>query len=332
MPASAYVPELCSLEHPLFGVLGEIWFRRAETDSTPVLTMHLGERQAALSLRSLQTEFSITDDSADGRMLGLIAGALDFVSCLRPGDRLPAEIRTGEASWLPDPLHFQLAAARVKLQLTAWLGQSSAELGSADQANADPQMLLTLADDPVMRQRLQEAITRAAAMMGLSGPEAVLELVEELAGELAYVEALRDRLLKPVASLSSRLGRIARRRLDPAHIETITQVQRLAGIGLKAIRGRFDELDAQTGEVMATLQNIASQRAFIRGHRDWLFRSQRAWQPTLDEWAAFDESDGEQLWGLIGRAYHFLAPRFMPMTEWQSSFRPREPARARMTW
>ena len=69
--------------------------------------MLLGERQAAVPLRALQNEFGIADDSADGRMLGLIAGALDFVPLLRPGDALPAEVRTGEASWKPDAMHFR---------------------------------------------------------------------------------------------------------------------------------------------------------------------------------------------------------------------------------
>ena len=229
MSDTAPAPECCELAHPLFGVLGEICFRRAETDRTPVLSMQLGERQAAVPLRALQTEFGIHDDSADGRMLGLIASALDFVPILRLGDALPAEVRTGEASWEPDAMHFRLAAARVQLQLTAWLGEGA----GGENSEADPQMLLSQAEDPAMRQRLQRAMTHAAEAMALESTEQVLELVEQLAGELAYVEALRDRLLRPVQALCARLAVLGRRRLDPAHMETITQVQRLAGIGLQ---------------------------------------------------------------------------------------------------
>ena len=327
MAQNAGIPERCTLEHPLFGALGEIWFRRAEGDATPMLTLSLGDRQAALPLRSLQAEFGITNESSDGRMLGLIAGALDFVACLRPGDRLPAEIRTGEASWEPEPRHFALAAARVKLQLTAWLGK-----GNADQIEADPQMLLTLADDPAMRHHLQEALTRAARVLGLDGPDAVLGQVQDLAGELGYVEALRERLLRPAEAMAGMLQRIGRRRLDPAHIETITQVHRLARQGLKGIGARFDELDAQTGEVMAALQNLARQKRFIRGHRDWLHCSLRAWEPILSAWAALDPTDSDRLWTLAARTYQFLAPRFMSVTEWQSNFRPRAARRSEMNW
>jgi hypothetical protein len=330
MPETAPAPERCTLAHPLFGALGEIWFRHAETDRTPVLAMHLGEREAAVPLRALQNEFGIASDSPDGRMLKLIANALDFVSLLRPGDKLPAEVLTGDASWQPEAMHFQLAAARVKLQLTSWLGQG----GGPEQGDADPQMLLSQVDDPAMRQRLQEAMAQAARAMGLDSSEQVVSLIEELAGELAYVEALRDRLLTPVTELRTRLAAIGRRRLDPAHMETITQVQRLCGIGLRDIAARFEELDAQTGEVMAALQNVSRQREFIRKHRDWLFRSQRAWEPILNEWASFDESETpELLWALVARTYQFLAPRFMPVTEWQSTFRPtKEPQKRAMTW
>jgi hypothetical protein len=185
-----------------------------------------------------------------------------------------------------------------------------------------------------MRQRLQKAMAHAADAMGLQSIEEVLKLVEELAGELGYVEALRDRLLRPAETLVKRLVAVGRRRLDPAHMETITQVQRLAGIGLQGISGRFDELDAQTGEVMAALRNVSRQREFIREHRDWLFRSQRAWEPILTEWAEYDEAESpELLWALVGRTYQFLAPRFMPVTEWQSTFRAsRELAKRVMTW
>ena len=63
----------------------------------------LGEREAALPLRALQREFDIADESEDGRMLALIAASLDFVTSLRLGDALPAEVLSGEASWEPTP-------------------------------------------------------------------------------------------------------------------------------------------------------------------------------------------------------------------------------------
>ncbi len=327
MSAAAASPPCCTLKHPLFATLDNVCFRRSETGDLPVMSMLLGERWAALPLAALQAELAIAPDSPDGRMLALVAEALDFVTILRPGEALPAEVITGDASWSPDGLHFQLAAARVKLQLTAWIADDP------DTEALSPDRLLMRVEEPATRQRLQEAVVRAAVVMDLPGPDSVLALIEELAAELAFIEALRDRLLRPVAALARRIGGIAVRRLDPTHQEAVTQVQRLLAIGLREIRSRFDELDAQTGEVMAALRNIAHQKRFIRGQRDWLFRSQRAWTTTLADWGSASNDTVDQLWARIDRTYHFLAPRFMPVTEWQSHFRPaRNPQRSQMTW
>jgi hypothetical protein len=98
-------PECCLLEHPMFNVVGALCFRRATTDGVPSMIVQMGDREAAVPLRSLQREFGISDDSADGQMLSLIEQGLDFVHELRIGDRLPAEILTGHASWEPRDMH-----------------------------------------------------------------------------------------------------------------------------------------------------------------------------------------------------------------------------------
>jgi len=121
MPPDDINPDHCVLEHRMFPLLGATLFRHAETDGTAVMIVMLGDREAALPLRSLQNEFGIDNDSPDGRMLALIAGALDFVSCLRIGDPLPAEVLSGKASWEPDQAHLQLASAKLRLQLVGWL-------------------------------------------------------------------------------------------------------------------------------------------------------------------------------------------------------------------
>lgn len=305
-------PDRCILQHSMFSVLGEPLFRRAETDDTPMMVIMLGEREAALSLRSLQAEFDIDDESPDGTMLALIAGALDFVVGLRIGDPLPAEVLSGKASWQPDAAHLRLASAKLRLQLAAWLGNGTA----ATEAELDPERLLHAADNPVVRQQIQEAFERAAAELGLADKTAVVHLVENLAEELAFIEALRDHLLRRVRSMAAKIERLARgKRADGVPIETLTQVRRLSAEALRQISRRFEELDAQTGEVMAALRNFDSQRAFIRSNRDWLYRSQRAWEPILGEW---DGVQNECPRELLARTYRFLAPRFMSVTEWVS--------------
>jgi hypothetical protein len=319
------------LTHRGFAMLGEPLFRRAEADGTPVMVVTLGERQAALPLRSLQREFGIADEAPDGRMLAQIAAALEYVAALRLGDPLPLEVSTGEASWAPEATHLASASIRLRLQLVAWLNAGSA----TDDPPLDAEALQRAAEDPVVRRQVQDALDQAATALGLSNQEAVVALLEDLAQELAFVEALRDRLLRRVQAMALKIERMARAwRGDASQTETLTQVRRLTGVALKQILRRFEELDAQTGEVMATLRNAGSQRAFIRAHRDWLYRSQRAWQAVLAEWDGAGMEFTEATRALLLRTYRFLAPRFMPVTEWISATNPerKKPTVRQMMW
>jgi len=329
--ANSPPPDHCVLVNRVFTAFGDPLFRKAETDGTPVMVVQLGEKMAAIPLRALQREFEIADDSDDGRMLGLIGESLDFVAGLRLGDPLPSEELSGEASWQPDAMHLQIANARLQWQLVAWLNTGT----GADTPQLDATSLLQIADDPARRQQVQAAFTKAAEALGLESREAVVKLVEELAQELAYIETLRDRLLRRVTLMVEKLTRMAQSyRGDSSHLETLTQVRRLAVVALKQIARRFEELDAQTGEVMATLRNTESHRVFIRSNRDWLYRTQRAWHSLLLEWDVAGISFDEGILSLLNRSYQFLAPRFMPVTEWIEVTRPtrkRKPVR-QMVW
>ncbi len=306
------IPDRCVLTHRVFTMLGSVSFRRARTDGTPVMVVTLGEREAVVPLRALQREFGIDNASPDGRMLGLIAESLDYVCGLSLGDRLPSEVLTGRASWEPTPQHRKLAMDVVKLKLLAWIDPSA-----TDPAKGDP--IQRMESDPALRQQVQAAFDRAAVELGLPDSAAVVPLVAELAGELAYIEALRDRLLRPVQSMLQRLESVVQNsRGDGQRQETLSRVIRLAQTARSQFLERFDEVAAQTGEVMGALRNMESQQAFIRSARDQLYRSQRSWQPILDGWADCDAEE-ELPWDLVTRTYQFLAPRYMPVTEWTAS-------------
>ena len=173
MPPDDINPDHCVLEHRMFPLLGATLFRHAETDGTAVMIVMLGDREAALPLRSLQNEFGIDNDSPDGRMLALIAAALDFVSCLRIGDPLPAEVLSGKASWEPDQAHLQRASAKMQLQLVGWLNAGS----TTANADVEPSHLAQLDDNPALRQRVQEAFDRAARELGLADKAAVVQML-----------------------------------------------------------------------------------------------------------------------------------------------------------
>jgi hypothetical protein len=328
--------ELCLLSHPLFKTLNILVFRRAETDGTPVVVVEMGDREAAVPLRSLQREFGIGDATPDGRMLGLIAESLDYVPGLRLGDKLPNEVLSGDASWDPGDRHRRLAGNKLRMQLLAWMAPDRA-------ANLTAETLtLALDDDASLRHVVQSAFDRAAEELGLPSSADVLGLIAALGEELAFIEALRDGLLRKVVLVASTLTLLGRgKRIATVRLEALHQASRLCNAAVQAITTRFAEIDAQTDEVMAALRNPASQRAFIRSNRDLLYRSQRAWGPILLAWEAAGPIASRELdehgWRLITQTYQFLAPRYMAFKEWQSAFAGRSARRggqleSAMTW
>ncbi len=257
------MPSVCALSHRGFAILGDVVFRRSDTDGVAVLAIPIGEREATMPLRSIQREFGIIDDCDDGRMLALIAESLDYVAGLRMGDPLPAEVTSGEASWEPKSQHHQCAERRLQMQLVAWLERNGGAAGNGKIGN-----------DAGQRASIQTALREAATAIGVANAEAVLPLIAAVAGELAYIEALRDTLLQRVAGMVEHCATLGVGwRGDSTRLDTLKQVQRLSKIALSKIALRFDEIDGQTSEIIATLSNVDAQRVFIRSNRDWLHRS-----------------------------------------------------------
>ncbi len=306
-------PTHCLLGHRMFALFEQPLFRRADTDATPVMVVQLGEREAVMPLCSIQREFAIPDDSADGQMLALIAEALDFVPALRMGDRLPLEVLTGNASWEPGPEHIHRALTRLNLQLVAWLHGTA----GTDSLVVDSEALARADDDPVLRQHIQDAFQRAAEALKLPSKDAIIAQLESLAGELAYIEALRDQLLDRVRAMTYRIDRLARAsQADTGQRGLLERLRYLSGEALHQLNHRFEEQDAQVAEVMAVLRHLESHQGFIRSNRDWLYRSRMAWDPLLAEWDQQTDVQADALRPLLARTYQFLAPRFMPVTEW----------------
>jgi hypothetical protein len=325
VPPLPDTPDRCVLQHRVFSTFGEVTFRRAEADETPVMVLSLGERQATVPLRALQRELGIADDSPDGRMLWLIAQSLDFVVGLQIGDPLPSEVVDGRASWTAGAAHRALASSRLRLQLAAWLRPEAAG-GSL----ADADAIRRLDDDPAMRQHVQAALAQAARDLGLPGPADILGVLAQLAEELAYIEALREGLLLRVRAVVARIERMCRvGRVNEKRQEMLTQVRRLSSAALGQIAARFDDVDAQSGHVLAALGDVESQRVFIRSNRDWLFRVSRGWAPILAAWDEQADLPDIMPWKLMEQTYRFLAPRYMPVQEWQAFVAHRQRSKTR---
>ncbi len=306
----------CEFQQNIFASFGEVRFRRSVTDGAPIMAVSLGEREAQLPLGALRREFGIEDDSPDGRMLDLIDSALHYVPSLAPGDKLPSEVLTGEASWRPSPKHVRLAATRMRLNLVEWLSPHSRWAA----VKRDEITLLRLADDAGLKAEVTALAIPAARRLELRDAANVLRLLDEMSQEMAYIEALRQRLLERVEGLCRRMAGIlaARRNMAVVPSDTLAQVHRLALLAYKQLHDRFDDIDAQTGEFGSFIRNADNQRAFIRSNRDWLYRTQRTWDAILGHWEQAGEAV-EDIAALLAKTYQFLAPRFMPTKQWQTT-------------
>jgi hypothetical protein len=300
--------ETVTLKNAVFTALGAVTFRRAESDGTPAMVVSLGDRVAVVALASLQREFSIADDSPDGRMLKLIADSLDYVTALRAGDELPSEVLSGKASWDPAPKHQRRAAAKLRFRLLSWVDPTITEADGTD--------LEALETDPRLRAGVQRAFEQAAKELNLPDTQAVITLVAEAGQELAYIEALRETFLGRVETLAGQIGGLSVSNTNSERQTTLTQVRRLTRLALQQISNRFADVDRRTSEVLSMLRNAEEHRNLIRAARDWMYCSRRAWDPTFLDWAAAAPGIDESTWPRLQRTYQFLAPRFMPVQEW----------------
>lgn len=300
-----------AFEHAFFSALGDGVFRKRDNDEA-VFVIKLGDLETGLPLRGVAREFHIAEDSSDGEVLTLIARALDFVNELRMGDAFPSEVLTGAPSWEITDEHRTRAYQRLTLQLTTWLrGEERVFTGA--------QELKQIADDPTTKKKVNEAFDEAARRLGFTknGRQEVMNLVASLADELAYIEALRDRFDEVIESgrKIEQMRRVFSR--ENSVREIADAVARLMSIALKALQTAFEEVDAQTGEILSVLKNPAQQIQYIRKTRDDLFCRLFAWADILARWASVPPTREESNVTLLRDTYRFLAPRYMPAVEWQ---------------
>jgi hypothetical protein len=96
----------------------------------------------------------------------------------------------------------------------------------------------------------------------------------------------------------------------------IRAVLRLIGVPIADYRNVIEQIDAQTGEIVAVLKNIDAQIAFIREARDDLHRRLMAWQELVGKWTEINMKKSHEVELLLEETYHFLAMRFLEGDTW----------------
>ncbi|MEO5373064.1 MAG: hypothetical protein H7840_02165 [Alphaproteobacteria bacterium] len=305
-----------AFEHKFFASFPGMYFRMSEQGDEAVLFLKMAEYEAALPIPGIRREFLIDDKSPDGQMLTLVTEALGYVKGLRIGDPLPLEVFSDGASWTPSERHKIIAYQRLTMQLVTWLSGDETIISNPDE-------LMQVASDPNAQRKVNIAFGEAAEKLGLGRDhrEEVVGYIERLADELAYVEALRDRF-QGVIGMETKIQGLRRLYSERSVLEIADPVARLIERAVRDFKAIFDEMDAQTGEILAALKNIDSQIKFISRTRNGLYRRLMAWEDIITEWKPVAIRRSNIIPDLLRKTYQFLAPRFMQVKEWSLATQP----------
>lgn len=302
-------------EHKVFS-LENCRFLVARSTEEPVMRFSLGKNDAEVPLEKLCNEFQIDPKSFDGQLLDMVKKGLKYVREIRPGDTIPNELIDGSASWRVDEKHYQIAKGRLTVQLVTWLTGGETVISS-------PEHLEQIVEDPQTKGRAQEAFKVIANKLSLSGEgeEEVGKRVENLAKELAYIEALRERS-QGLQKLRSGLEAAVRIYKNERSIkDEIVRMQTLSLPPLTDMENRFAQIDAQTGEILAMLNKYAENVLYIRQMRDDLHAYMMAWDEVIDGWSNIPIEKGVPLEQLLKKTYQYLARRFSQASQWRLAAR-----------
>ncbi len=298
-------------DHKVF-TLENCRFLVSKATDEPVMRFALGKNDAEVVLDKLCNEFAIDPKSFDGQLLDMVKKGLKYVPEIRPGDTIPNELIDGTASWRVDEKHFMIAKGRLTVQLVTWLTGGETVISS-------PEQLAQIVDDPATKGRVQEAFKMIANKLALSGDGEVEvgKRIENLAKELSYVEALRERS-QGLERLRTGLEAAARIYKNERTLkDEIVRMQTLSLPPLKDMEARFAQVDAQTGEILSMLNKYTQNIAYIREMRDDLHTYLMQWDEVIDGWTGTPVEKGQPLEQLLKKTYQYLARRFSQANQWR---------------
>ncbi len=275
----------------------------------------LGELTGSVEIAALKREFGIVEDSHDGKLIALAVQGLRYVPDIRPGDSIPTELIDGTASWSIDEKHMRIAQQRLQAQLLSWV--SGEKLSVTDAKDID-----ALLQKSESREKLKQGFREAAVSLGHAPDqtEKVMAQIETLAREMAYIEALRDRvfkarqIVKKLVAIGPSYGndKLAKQELD--------RVQQLATRGVAQLNELLANADAQSSEIITALKSVSTQIRDIRLRRDALYVLLLEWKEAIANFEAWAPARTPRTDKAVNALYRFLAPRF---TAGQSLFNKR---------
>lgn len=297
-------------QHRVFS-LPDARFELEGRERHPVMRVHLGDIEAIIPIDDVASEFGIAPDSSDGKLLTTVSNSLKYVKDIRPGDSIPSELLDGSASWRVEDHHRELAKNRLMVQVATWLtGEESVILDMSE--------LRRMSTDPAMQQRVRDGISKIAKELGL-GPDRrdeVLDMIDRFARELCYVEALRDRY-NAARGIITKLGRAGKLYKDDKHFyEEIHRAGILIRPAIQGFNSLFEQVDAQTSEIIAILKTYDAMVKYVREIRDELHERLIIWDKAIAMWTINLEKRNDRIRDAVRETYRFVAFHFPQTHDW----------------
>ncbi len=301
-------------QHKVF-TIPRAYFGLAQDTREPTYYVPLGDIQGVLSLPQLASGFDIAPDSSDAKLLETVEKSLAYVKRIQPGDSIPRELLDGTASWAVEEKDRVLAESRMRVQLVTWL--AGKEVGATD-----PAEILKLANDPAIRDRVQEAAGELAQRLGLGPARAteVLFRIERLVRELSYIEALRDRFasIKMIGMKLIQLG--SAYGSDRGFSQDISRIVTLIKKPLGEYDGLFRKLDARTAKIFEMVRDPDACIEAVRAARDDIHKRFMLWDDLIPQWQELTVEIGSTAETLARSTYRLLVRHFPQDQGWDRTF------------
>ncbi|KAA0576936.1 hypothetical protein FZ983_22250 [Azospirillum sp. B21] len=298
-------------QHKVFSLPGA-FFCQEPNSKEPVLNILLGDLKATLAFPTLMESFQIEDGTHDARLLEVIEQGLAFVKQIRPGEEIPGELLDGRASWSVEDKHRIIAKGRLTVQIV------SSSTGN-EMIVSDIDELEQLVEDPQTKERMKAAFAKIAERLKLTNnaEQYLTDRVDDLAQELSYIEALRDRF-KHIRRIDQAIAKLATiYRTDRTFCSELNRMQGLIRKPLREYDLIFDQADAQTGDIVGALRNFHPTIQFIRKIRDDLRAKLLEWEELLQGWDEVTMERSPKVEALQKQTYRFLASRYIETTVWK---------------
>jgi hypothetical protein len=194
----------------------------------------------------------------------------------------------------------------------------AAWVSGQERSKLSPQQITALLAKPETKEQIENGLDKISLALGMGKGKRqdVLDLIDRLARELAYIEGLRDRYAHAGAIVGKLAQVAALYGSDRIFIDEINRVKVLMRPPIKNFREIFAQVDGQTDDVVVMLKAFNRQLVYIREMRDELHQKMLIWDEAIEHWELDLSYKSKASRAAVQFTYRFVAHNFPQSTDW----------------